>query len=62
MGSLTLALLFVCGRRKIAGSLEPGAGNASHRDEDVRHQTIRRQTLAVSLRDIFINAAEPLPI
>ena len=40
-------------RRKIAGSLEsgagsrePGAGSISHRDRDVRHQTVRRQTLA----------------
>ena len=41
----------------------------SHRGRDVRHQTIRRQTLAVSLRDDFYmrfarltNAAEPLPV
>ena len=52
-------------RRKIAGSREPGARDlafVAHRGQDVRHQTIRHQTLAVSLRDDYKNAAEPLPV
>ena len=42
-------LLGFFGRRETAGSLEPGAWSASHGDGDVRYQTVRRQTLAVSL-------------
>ena len=30
-----------CVRRKIAGSLEPGAGSATHRDGDVRWSDVR---------------------
>ena len=46
-------------------SREPEARDlafVAHRGQDVRHQTIRHQTLAVSLRDDYKNAAEPLPV
>ena len=52
-------------RRKTAESREPEARDlafVAHRGQDVRHQTIRHQTLAVSLRDDYKNAAEPLPV
>ena len=43
-------------RREIAGSLEPGAWSASHCAEDVRHQMVRRQTLAW----LFLSGARQL--
>ena len=55
---------FVCQARDSlepgAWSREPGAGSLSHRGPDVRHQTVRRQTLAVSPcgDDFYKNRAE----
>ena len=39
-----MCVIGFCVGRKVAGSLEPGAGSTSHRDRDVRYQTVRRQT------------------
>ncbi len=44
-GARLFSFFRFCGRRKTAGSLEPGARSMPHRDRDVRWSDVRHQTV-----------------